>query len=145
MSEKPFASGQCLCGKISYTISAPPRVMSQCHCDDCRKATGTGHASNAFFKRNQVHIKGAPRSYASTADSGSPVTRYFCPDCGTPLFGELGSLKNVLAVAVGSMDDSSWFKPTAIVYHKSKPDWDFMDNSIAVYEAMPPTVIKSEN
>lgn len=51
MTESYFATGRCLCGKVSYTISAAPRVMSQCHGDDCRKATGTGHASNAFLSK----------------------------------------------------------------------------------------------
>ncbi|OQK17739.1 hypothetical protein AU255_07705 [Methyloprofundus sedimenti] len=142
MSEKYFATGQCLCGKISYTIFAPPRVMSQCHCDDCRKATGTGHASNAFFKQQDVQIIGEPRSYDSVADSGSIVTRYFCPVCGSLLFGALGGIKNVLAVAVGSLDDSSWFKPSVIVYNKRKPHWDFMDPDIPTYAEMPPSVVK---
>jgi len=142
MLEKYFATGQCLCGKISYTISAPPRVMSQCHCDDCRKATGTGHASNAFFKQQDVHINGEPSSYNSVADSGSIVTRYFFPVCGSLLFGALGGIKNVLAVAVGSLDDSSWFKPSAIVYNKRKPHWDFMDPNIPAYAEMPPPVVK---
>ena len=142
MTEEYFAAGRCLCGKISYTIFAPPRVMSQCHCEDCRKATGTGHASNAFFKQKDVHISGEPSSYGSVADNGFSVTRYFCPVCGSPLFGKLGSLKNVLAVAVGSLDDSSWFKPSAVVYNKHKPHWDFMDPGISVYEEMPPVVKK---
>ncbi|GFO75292.1 hypothetical protein BPLS_P2419 [Bathymodiolus platifrons methanotrophic gill symbiont] len=107
MTEHNFASGQCLCGKVHYTISSDPRVMSQCHCDDCRRATGTGHASNAFFKKSDVHISGETSCYATIADSGSTITRYFCPACGSPLFGTLSRLENVLAVAVGSLDDSS--------------------------------------
>ncbi len=142
MSEKYFATGQCLCGKVNYTISAAPRVMSQCHCNDCRRATGTGHASNAFFKQDDVHINGVTSSFESVADSGSTVTRYFCPTCGSLLFGVLSGVKNVIAVAVGTIDDSSWFQPSARVYHKRKPQWDFMDESIAVFEKMPPSVVR---
>ncbi|NOQ16090.1 MAG: Gfa-like protein [Methyloprofundus sp.] len=142
MTEKNYATGQCLCGKINYTISAAPRIMSQCHCDDCRKATGTGHASNAFFKQNDVHISGETSSYVSVADSGSTITRYFCSTCGSLLFGSLSGIKNVIAVAVGTLDDSSWFKPSVIVYNKRKPQWDFMDKSIPTFEGMPPPVVK---
>ena len=142
MLENYFATGQCLCGKVKYTISSEPRVMSQCHCDDCRKSTGTGHASNAFFKEKDVHINGATSSYESVADSGSTITRYFCPQCGSLLFGTLSGVKNVIAVAVGTVDDSSWFKPSAIVYNKRKPQWDFMDKSIPTFEEMPPAVVK---
>ena len=143
MGEKNFAIGRCLCGKVNYTISAAPRVVSQCHCDDCRRATGTGHASNAFFKTNDVHIKGETSSFESIADSGSTVIRYFCPSCGSLLFGVLGNVKNVVAVAVGTIDDSSWFKPTAIVYNKRKPHWDFMDDSISTFDEMPPPGTKT--
>ena len=142
MAENYFATGGCLCGKVKYTISAAPRVMSQCHCDDCRKSTGTGHASNAFFKQDDVHINGEIRGYDSLADSGSTITRYFCPICGSLLFGALSGVKNVLAVAVGTVDDSSWFKPSVIVYNKRKPQWDFMDDSIPAFAEMPPSVVK---
>lgn len=142
MSENYFATGRCLCGKVSYTIDAAPRVMSQCHCDDCRRATGTGHASNAFFKKNDVHISGETKHYDSVADTGSTISRYFCPTCGSHLFGILSELKNVIAVTAGTLDDSSWFKPSAIVYNKSKPQWDVMDETIEKYAAMPPVVRK---
>ena len=141
MSEKYFATGQCLCGTINYTISSAPRVMSQCHCSDCQKATGTGHASNAFFKKKFVHITGETSSYDSIADNGSTLTRYFCPICGSLLFGTFSRLKNVIAVAVGTLDDSLWFKPSAIVYNKRKPQWDFMDESIPTFDEMPPVVV----
>lgn len=143
MTEKIFATGQCLCGAVKYTVSAPPRIMSQCHCDDCRRATGTGHASNAFFKKNAVHITGVTNTYVSVADNGSSVTRYFCSVCGSLLFGALSKRKNLLAIAVGTLDDSSWFKPDAIVYCKRKPLWDCMDASIPAYAEMPPAISRN--
>ena len=51
MSEQYFATGQCLCGNVKYTISSAPIRMGQCHCDHCRRLSGTGHSSNAFFPR----------------------------------------------------------------------------------------------
>ncbi len=54
----------------------------------------------------------------------------------------LSGLKNVIAVSVGTVDDSSWFKPSARVYNKRKPQWDFMDESIPAFEEMPLLVAK---
>ncbi|MEE9355725.1 MAG: hypothetical protein V3U75_09075 [Methylococcaceae bacterium] len=31
----------------------------------------------------------------------------------------------------------AWFKADFIVYHKDKPNWDFMDASIKAFEGMP--------
>lgn len=140
MDKKDFAAGSCLCGKVKYTIATPPIRMGQCHCEDCRKSTGTGHASNAFFEKNDVNITGETHTYDSITDTGSTITRHFCPVCGSRLFGESSIFTHIIGVAVGTLNDSSWFKADAIVYSKSKPIWDFMDENIPTFEEMPPTV-----
>jgi hypothetical protein len=112
--------------------------MGQCHCDDCRKSSGTGHSSNAFFKKDDVVIEGKLSDFASTTDTGSKITRYFCPRCGSRLFGTSDVVTDIMSVSAGTLDDSSWFKPGAIVYNKRKPDWDFMDETVPAFEEMPP-------
>ncbi|MFK5985766.1 MAG: GFA family protein [Pseudomonadota bacterium] len=140
MTEKLFfATGQCLCGEVKYNISSKPVRQGQCHCDDCRKSTGTGHSANAFFKKEDVHISGETHHYGSVTDTGSIVTRYFCPKCASRLFGTSSVVTNIISVSAGTLDDSSWFKADAIVYNKSKPIWDFMDETIPAYEEMPPS------
>ncbi|QQS52978.1 MAG: GFA family protein [Candidatus Competibacteraceae bacterium] len=138
MSEQYFATGQCLCGDIKYTISSAPIRMGQCHCDHCRRLTGTGHSSNAFFAKDTVHIEGETSHYDSIADTGAIITRYFCPKYGSRLFGTSNVATNIISVSAGTLDSSSWFKPNAIVYNKRKPIWDFMDENISTFEEMPP-------
>ena len=138
MIEKYFATGQCLCGNVKLTIASAPLRMAQCHCDDCRKLSGTGHVSNAFFKESDVEITGETHSYDSTTDSGSTVTRHFCPICGSRLFGSNSASENIIGISVGTLDDSSWFKPDFIVYNKSKPAWDCMDKNVPAFDGMPP-------
>jgi len=137
MSENNFATGQCLCGAVKYTIVSAPVNMGQCHCDDCRKATGTGHASLAFFKQEDVEIVGETCNYASKTDSGTTVTRYFCPTCSSSVFAKGSDSKNIIGIPVGTVDDSAWFKPEFIVYNKRKPNWDFMDESVPTFDEMP--------
>ena len=71
MSAKPFATGRCLCGAVTYTINAAPLAMGQCHCKDCQQSSGTGHMSLAFFKKADVEVKGT-----LCTGGGNPV-------CGT--------------------------------------------------------------
>ncbi len=139
MSEKYFAAGQCLCGEVKVTISSEPLRMAQCHCDDCKKITGTGHASIAFFNRDEVNINGKTKSFSSLTDSGSTITRHFCPTCGSRLFGINSKADNMIGVSIGALEDSSWFKPALIIYNKRKSGWDFMDESIPTFESMPPS------
>ncbi|WP_198264358.1 GFA family protein [sulfur-oxidizing endosymbiont of Gigantopelta aegis] len=138
MSEQAFASGQCLCGDVKFTIASEPAMMGQCHCDDCRKSTGTGHASIAFFVKDNVKIDGKLSTYTSKADNGAGIKRSFCPNCGSSLFAESTDRDGVIGVLVGAIDDNSWFKANFRVYNKSKPAWDLMDDNIPAFEEMPP-------
>ncbi len=138
MSEDSNNTGKCQCGAVSYSISGDPLHMAQCHCEDCRRASGTGHMSLAFFNDDQVSINGETNSYASTADSGNINTRYFCPNCGARLFGSNSARAGVISVTAGSLDDSSWFKPVAIVYAADRPAWDMMDDNLPSFDKMPP-------
>jgi hypothetical protein len=134
MSDDYFASGHCLCGAVQFTVATAPILTGQCHCDHCQRASGTGHMSSAFFPEAAVTITGNTQSYASATDTGDTNTRYFCPICGSRLFGKTTMRPGVVGVAVGAFDKHDWFKPARIVYNKNKPVWDFMDPTVTAYE-----------
>ncbi len=138
MSENIFAKGACLCGEVQYIITSTPIRMGQCHCDDCRKSTGTGHSSNAFFSKEALQIEGTTSHYDSITDTGSSIRRFFCSKCGSRLFGTSNVNTDIISVSAGTLEDSSWFKADAIVYHKRQPVWDIMDENIPCFEEMPP-------
>ncbi len=138
MSDKQFASGKCLCGKVNYTIKEEPLKMAQCHCLDCQRSSGTGHLSLAFFSKDKVSIEGETSSFTTQADDGPEITRHFCPDCGSRLYGTNNVNTGLISISVGCLDDHSWFTPQAIVYNKRKPAWDCMDTSLPTFEEMPP-------
>lgn len=138
MSEEPFATGRCLCGAVTYSISSPPIRMAQCHCIDCQRASGSGHMSLAFFKEDDMEINGEVKSFAVCGDIGALNTRYFCPECGGRLFGANSAVPGVRAVTAGSFDDSSWFKPGAAIYTKRQREWDCRNPELPSFEAAPP-------
>lgn len=74
MPEKQFASGKCLCGNVTFSISAEPLKMAQCHCLDCQLSSGTGHFSLAFFAKDEVSTDGITSSYTTVSDDGPEVT-----------------------------------------------------------------------
>ena len=138
MSTKPFATGRCLCGAVSFTVKAAPLAMGQCHCKDCQQSSGTGHMSLAFFKKADVEVKGTTASYGAKADSGNINTRHFCPTCGSRIYGENSERPHLMGISVGSVDDNSWFKAQRVVYVKDKPAWDVTPTDIPNFEMMPP-------
>ena len=133
----PFATGGCLCGAVRYSLANAPVGTGQCHCKDCQRASGTGHMSIARFKAEDVTMTGTTSSFASTADSGNINTRHFCPTCGGRVFGQNSGLPGIVNIAVGSLDDHSWFQPQRIVYAKDRPTWDITTTDVPNFDRMP--------
>ncbi len=138
MTDKPFAEGRCLCGAIHYTFKDAPVRMVQCHCHQCQKISGTGHASQAFFKEQDVAISGEPESYIFTADSGNTKTYHFCPTCGGRLHGLNSGRPGITIMPVGCMEDNGWFSPQAVAYTSCREAWDVTTEEVPNFETMPP-------
>lgn len=129
-------TGQCHCGDVKFTVEGEPLRMAQCHCNACRRITGTGHNVQAFFKRDDVKITGNTSTHESPSDSGNIRTRHFCPTCGSRLFSDNAKTPAVIGIAVGAFDESEWFKPEIIVYNAERPIWDVIDPTIELHEMM---------
>ncbi len=109
--------GGCLCGAIRYEVKSDPVRVANCHCDDCRKATGASFATNVFVKADVVVVlQGSPRRFQHTADSGSTMTKEFCADCGSQLFGFGSRGQGIKHVKVGSIDDARFVRPVVDVF-----------------------------
>lgn len=114
-------TGGCLCGDIRYEINGEPVRAAHCHCDDCRRATGASFATNVFFKDEDVKItKGSPKRFQHKADSGNTLTKEFCGNCGSQLFGIGSGSTGIRHVKVGTLDDASFVKPQIEVFTSRK-------------------------
>ena len=49
-------SGNCLCGKVNYKCYVEPKYIFNCHCEDCRRATGSVFGTNLFVPEDEVKI-----------------------------------------------------------------------------------------
>ena len=57
-------------------------------------------------------VQGELKTYTDKGDSGQPMYRRFCPECGSTVLDEAGAMPGMLMVQVGTLDDPSWVKPT---------------------------------
>lgn len=110
-------TGGCLCGAIRYEIKSDPVRVANCHCDDCRRSSGSPFATNVFVNADDlVVLQGSPKSFQHLTDSGNTMTKQFCGDCGAPLFGGSSGGSAFRAVRVGSIDDASFVRPMIDVF-----------------------------
>jgi hypothetical protein len=138
MTNEIHSAGQCLCGAVKIAVKGAPVRMAQCHCRDCRRASGTGHVSNAIFHAADVKITGETKSFTVTADSGNAYTRHFCPVCGGRMFATHSGRPGMFIVPVGILDDSGWFTPQLVLFTRTRPAWDITTDSVPNFEAAPP-------
>ncbi|KAJ5295360.1 hypothetical protein PENANT_c001G06111 [Penicillium antarcticum] len=124
-----MAVGGCSCGKIRITYSGQPIATGLCHCLDCRKLTGGPFSYNFIIKAADLKVTGSPKELAKTSDSGNDIKNYFCPDCGTPLFGRKtngGQADDVTVLRAGIFDDIGILderKPDVEIYTISRLKW----------------------
>ena len=121
-------TGGCMCGAIRYTLSVPVTELRACHCTTCQKGSGTQGSVNAVVPASAFKLtKGTPKRYESLADSGRTLHRYFCGDCGSPIYSQRDITPERIVVRAGSFDDSSAMKIAAHIWTSSKRPWSHID------------------
>ena len=90
-------SGSCLCGSVSYICTSDPAISGNCHCLDCKKASGSGYAATFFVPEEAISITGEVKYYERMASNGKLARRGFCPHCGSQLFGRPEAMPGLFA------------------------------------------------
>ena len=116
-------TGGCLCGKVRYNAEADPVFIGVCHCRNCQKESGSAFAIVVGVPQTALIVQGELKTYTDKGDSGQPMYRRFCPECGSTVLDEAGAMPGVLMVQVGTLDDPSWVKPTSQIYCDSAQPW----------------------
>ncbi len=129
--------GSCLCGAVSYETNGEPIIVGHCHCVDCRKTSGTGHATHVAMQESMVKLKGALKSHVHPADSGNVVERFFCPTCAAAIHSKNSGKPGMVFLRASSLDDPDQVTPLMIVYASRAPKWDVMDKGLPSFAAMP--------
>jgi hypothetical protein len=126
----------CACGAVHVSLRGPAYAMLLCSCLDCQKSSGTGHSAVSFVNAEDFEITGATSSYSRSADSGAVFTRHFCPNCGTPVFGQSSRAPRFAMVPVGLFaGQSEWFRPNQLIFARTHQQWDVVASDLPSYLA----------
>lgn len=131
-------TGGCMCGAVRYECSADPLMAGNCHCRDCQRASGGAFVPALFVPKSALTITGDVKYYEVTADSGNTLSRGFCPNCGSRLFGRPAGMPDLVGIVAGSLDDPSWYRPAIDLYTASAQPWDYMNPDLPKFPHMPP-------
>ncbi len=100
--------GGCRCGAVRFGARGAPRLVANCHCRDCRRATGSAFATFADYERDQVTFKTPPTSYSSSQGA----ERLFCEHCGSPIAFRSDASPDEINIHIGAFDHPEKFRPS---------------------------------
>ncbi|KAA9132773.1 GFA family protein [Marinihelvus fidelis] len=129
-------SGSCLCGAVRYQAHGDVRKFYHCHCKRCRKATGTGHASNLFIKGTLEWLSGEEQIGFYKLPEAERFSNTFCSQCGSRLPKAVPELGAVM-VPAGTLDDEPDFLPQARIFRDSRAAWSCDESALPTFAEYP--------
>ena len=128
--------GGCQCGAMRYEIAEAPLRTYVCHCTDCQRITSSAFSLGVALPEGAFRLTaGEPRAIQRVPESGRLNTRFVCPDCASWVY----SLPRggVVRVRAGTLDDTSWLRPTRHIWTRSKQPWVTFGEDDEIFEGQP--------
>ncbi len=114
-----FRTSRCHCGSLRFVAHGTPRFITNCHCRDCRRATGAPFSTWVGFDSRNVSWTGERAIHRSSPD----VARGFCGRCGTPMSYSGKQWAAQTHLLIGTFDDQDDLVPTGDTFVAEKLAW----------------------
>ncbi len=131
-------NGSCLCGAVQYSVAGEVLRFYHCHCQRCRKATGTGHASNLVLapESGLCWTKGEDMLQRYIVPEAERFYNLFCKQCGSPMPRAVPELDAVI-IPAGSLDSEPPMAPNGHIFWGSRANWSCSADGLSVYDEYP--------
>ena len=123
MTQPVTLTGSCLCEQVQYSVTTEIEDFYLCHCQQCRKITGSAFASNILTKPVGVlWVSGFEKVKRFDYPGTRTFTKVFCTECGSglPYLNEKGS---ALVIPAGSLNDEPVLKPISNIFWNDRELW----------------------
>jgi hypothetical protein len=118
MSET-IRTGGCRCGRVSFEARGAPLRVGVCHCESCRRASGSAFEVFVDYPHDAVAIAGEPAAWSSRPG----VERLFCPRCGSPIAYRGADWLGETSLCLGAFAGPEEFTPHHVTFEAEGLDW----------------------
>ena len=129
-ASNPTLMGKCFCDAVHYAVPDEFVYAMNCHCSNCRRATGSAFKPLAGIERDKLSITQG-RVYG---DENRNDTH--CKACGSLLYSVVRDGKFV-HVTMGTLVDDPSIRPTRHIFVGSKAPWFTITDDLPQYEMLP--------
>jgi len=123
--------GKCECGTVRYTVADAFLYAANCHCSQCRAATGSAFKPFAGIERGKLELTDGQDRLLIFGEEDLNNTR--CGACGSLLFSVVRDGAYV-HVALGSLVDAPSIRPTEHIFVGSKAPWFEITDDLPQFE-----------
>lgn len=127
--------GSCLCGTVSFKVQGEFDSFYLCHCQRCRKDTGSAHAANLFSHSARLVWQSGLDAVNSFTLPGTRHSKSFCKLCGSAL--PSSQTEGLLVVPAGCLDTEVAMLPTAHIFSSNKASWDGGLGEVPKFQGLP--------
>jgi len=128
-------NGKCLCGTIHYTVMDEFKYALNCHCSDCRRATGSAFKPFAGIEREKFCITHGETQVLIFGDKNASHDVH-CGRCGSFLCSVVRDGAFV-HVTLGTLMDAPAIRPTAHIFVSDKAPWFEITDSLPQHQEHP--------
>lgn len=116
-------NGSCLCGGITYQVTAAFQFVYNCHCGRCRKARAAAYTTNGFVQPGGIEILGGENLLDHyKVPEAKFFTHAFCRVCGAGM-PRTNTTRPLIVVPFGSLDDDPGRDADKHIYTGAKAHW----------------------
>jgi hypothetical protein len=119
--------GECSCGAVAYSVVDEFLYALNCHCSQCRKATGSAFKPFAGIEIDKLRlVRGSSETLRVGEGSAHDIR---CRRCGSLLYSVVR--EGMFAhVTLGTLVDTPVIRPTAHIFVGSKAPWYEITDSL---------------
>ncbi len=114
---------ECCCGNANITVKGEPLLHAVCHCDDCKKRTGSGFGISTYFSNNQIIQSNGDMKIYHIENTDHTQQRSFCFNCGTTLFWKVSVFKNITGISGGCFVKQPLASPSINANNNQECTW----------------------
>ncbi len=130
--------GGCQCGAVRYRVDGKPVALSVCHCTECQRQSGSAFGMSLLVREDGFQLlSGELKTFTRAADSGRTVDCAFCSNCGTRIYHDPSSLRGIINIKPGTLDDRSWLVPALHAWTKSRQAWVAIPEDVRSFVGQP--------
>ena len=112
----------CCCGACSVEVQGEPALNAICHCNNCKRRTGSAFGWSAYFADDRLTGRSGDFRLYEIAGA-NPQQRWFCAVCGSTVLWKVAFRPHQTGIAGGCFVDPPLPEPTVTVSNNGRCAW----------------------